>query len=673
MATRTLVLSVLALFLSSWLVLNIEMMGPYAPRIAELRTLVFGNLAPSFPAALDAFAWLSSGLTTTSNHLLETYALCSSPQPSPVEFTLQYLGLAYDTPPRIHTSDPTNPLVDCILVEQDVIAVAGSREHVTTYWETHHAGEHLSTFYPPNNAIVVPGLTDAHAHTLQWGYKAQLPLSDCKSVDEIVEKVEAYVRAHPDVQSDPQRWIRGMGWDQTKFPGSHWPTAADFDRSPLLKGRLIALTRTDAHAVWVSNAVLDLLPSPLPISDDEILKRGGMVLRNPDGALTGVFVDTAELLLPLEPPTDGDRKEWFEVAVRDALSVGLTNIHDAWVERADADFYMKLAEKGDLPFRMYLMGEYPTEDDVTVADCVDKTCAQHGQDEWPFLPRVVDYGLHGRLTLRSVKLFSDGALGSFGAALLEPYSDDPTTSGLMRTPPEVLREQIEKLYAHGWQVNTHAIGDRANKAVLDIYEDILIRANASVGVPGAVDAAKMTVEEWRPRIEHVQIMRLEDLERVGRLGVIPSVQPTHATSDMWYAESRLGSERVKGAYVYATLTRNARNGVVPLGSDFPVEDINPLRGFYAAISRLNAEGNSPHGKSGWYPDENLTRQEALRGMTAAPAYAAFAEDKYGALRKGLKADFVVLDRDVMTVPVEEILGTKVLATVVDGRTAYGTL
>lgn len=306
--------------------------------------------------------------------------------------------------------------------------------------------------------------------------------------------------------------------------------------------------------------------------------------------------------------------------------------------------------------RLYLMGYSP------------KT------DYWGHeIPRMINHGRHGRLTVRSVKLFSDGALGSWSAAMLQPYSDKPDTSGFMVASQKQLHKLIGQFHADGWQINAHCVGDKANHAILDIFEDILHNGG--------------NVSEWRPRIEHAQILIPPDFERMGHLGVIASVQPTHATFDMWYAEIRLvvirrivqyarllivqGSDRIKTAYAYQTLLSSSTK--IVLGTDFPVESVNPMLTFYAAITRLDVDGKSPHGPNGWFPEQRLTRSQALKGMTLDAAYASFAENERGSLTPGKKADFVVLDRDIMKVPVDEILRTKVLATVVDGQIMYGKL
>jgi hypothetical protein len=465
------------------------------------------------------------------------------------------------------------------------------------------------------NSIVVPGLTDAHAHMLHYGFKMNLNLEDCTSVDDVLNHLKAYVISHPDILGDPTRWIEGMGWDQNRWPGAQYPHADDFDREPLLRGRRISLARIDAHASWVSNRVLQLA-APLPENVD-----GGLIIRDKHGKPTGIFVDNAMDLVPSQSFSEARAIEYFTRAASDALAVGLTSVHDAFSVPEEIQFYKKLSETQKLPLRLYLMGNVNSE------------------DYWGSqIPRLIQHGFGERLTVRSVKLFLDGALGSSGAALLEPYSDDPSTSGIMRVRPEVLAKLV----------------------VLDIYEDIL--ANAS-----------FCIDALRPRIEHAQILTLDDIKRTGKLGVIPSVQPTHATSDMWYAEDRLGPKRILGAYAYRALLNASPNKVLPLGSDFPVEGINPLLGFYAAVSRLSVKGDSPHGSGGWYPSERLTRAEALKGMTLDAAYASFSEDILGSLSIGKKADFVVLDRDIMTVPMDDILGAKVTATVIDGEVEYGNL
>ncbi|KAI0297936.1 amidohydrolase family-domain-containing protein [Russula brevipes] len=542
------------------------------------------------------------------------------------------------TPGGIYAVDEEDSTADCMLVENGIILAIGDVEHIRKFWSVHKPNVSLKMFQTPPGSIVVPGLADAHGHILDWGAKEQLPLEGCASIDDVLLKIKMYLLAHPDVLHDHTRWIVGTGWDQTNWPGGDFPTADDLDREPLIRGRLVLLTRVDYHAYWVSNAVLSKL-TDLP----EVVY-GGLIVRDKTGNPTGIFVDNAMDLIDKPEPTEAETLEMFDTTMRDALRVGLTTIQDAYSLPSYISFFQRMADEGRLPIKLYLMGG-ATSDDYWGSQ----------------IPRIIDYGLHKRLTVRSVKLFADGALGSWGAALIAPYSDRPDMQGLLRTPPETLHKLVERFYEDGFQVNIHAIGDRANEAVLDIFEDILSK-------PGA------DVNTWRPRIEHAQIFQPSDLQRIGRLGVIASVQPTHATSDMNYAETRLGPDRIKGAYAYRTLLQASPGKRLPLGSDFPVEGINPLLTFYAAVARRSPDGTSPHGPSGWcVPAEALTRTQALRGMTHDAAYAAFAEDTRGRLAPGFAADFVVLDRDIMHVPLEEILGTTVLATVVDGQVAYGSL
>ncbi|KAJ7584940.1 amidohydrolase 3 [Mycena floridula] len=523
--------------------------------------------------------------------------------------------------------------VQCILIRgqriQDIGSLVEIQARRRSWWPE-------SVLHISPTSIIVPGLADAHAHVVENGFKMQLPLESARSISDVVELVKAYILDHPDLERNRTRWVQGMAWDQTKWPGGQFPTAADLAQDPVLKDRPIALRRIDGHALWVSPRVLELT-GDLPAEVE-----GGLIVRDSDVKPTGIFLDNAIQLIPQPPWSEDEVAEFADATMKMALAYGLTSIHDAAAEPYMIAHFKKQAELGKLPLRLYLMG-------FSFSD------TYWGSQ----IPRLVNYGKQGRLNVRAIKLFADGALGSFGSALLEPYSDSPETSGFLLSDPAVLLKYAKQFREDGFQVNIHCIGDRANKEILDIFETIL-REDSNV-------------TEWRPRIEHAQIMTQADLHRIGQLGVIPSVQPTHATSDMGYAESRLGPERIKGAYAYKTLLESSQNKVLPLGSDFPVEGVNPLLGFYAAVTRLAVDGTSPHGEGGWYAEEKLARAQALKGMTLDAAYASFAEKELGSLKKGKKADFVVLDRDIMKVPVKDILGTKVIATVIDGKVVYGQL
>ncbi|KAJ4481117.1 amidohydrolase family-domain-containing protein [Lentinula aciculospora] len=570
---------------------------------------------------------------------------------------------------NIYTVDETKPQVECISIRGSRISYTGSLQELQALqlqsWMMMRVfGGSRVVSYVDSDAIVVPGLSGVsfvlqfshHNHTIcyrcsrtcneQWLRNAagarhlQIPrryltiASLCAPLQwyfqEVLDRVKAYIHSHPDIYHNSSRWIEGGGWDQTKWPETRFPNTTDFDTDPLLKGRPIALQR-------VSNRVLEIM-GDLPENVE-----GGSIIRDSRGNPTGVFLDNAMSLIPNPEWTDKQMATFFETTMNVALSYGLTSIHDAGSSPNIIRFMQRYAEAGNIPMRLYVMGHISSD------------------EYWGSqISRLVNYGKHGRLTIRSVKLVTDGALGSWGAALLEPYSDKPDTTGIMRSTPRALSDLVNQFWKDGWQVNIHCIGDRVNHVVLDIFQDLIEASNANV-------------TEWRPRIEHAQIMTQKDLERAGKLGIITSVQPTHATSDMWYAETRLGFNRIKGAYAYRTLLDGSPKYILPLGSDFPVESVNPLLGFYAAVSRLSVDGTSPHGDGGWYASEALTRAQALKGMTLDAAYASFTEHELGSLTPGKKADFVVLDRNIMQVPFQEILETKVVATVVDGKVAYGAL
>ncbi|EMD35089.1 hypothetical protein CERSUDRAFT_97001 [Gelatoporia subvermispora B] len=592
-------------------------------------------LAVVLAAALFAYRRLGASTQPLAS-VPASYALCADSQ-------------------KIYTVNPALPVVDCFLVHRDTITATGTLEEVKAHWDVYQtelvdqfyggepkAKKPLTVLRAPPGSIVVPGLADAHAHLIEYGAKMELPLDTADSLDAVLDTLEAHIRTHPELIDDPDAWVTGMGWDQSRWRG--WrgglPHAADLATRPLLAARPLALSRVDGHALWLSPRALErsreAAGGPLPdVSGGEVVRDG-----------SGVLLDEAMALVPIPPRTDAQRMAYAQRAVSDALAVGLTSVHDAMAGPAEVQTFERMAEEGTLPIRVYAMRTVDTPDALLG-------------------PRLEDYGTAGRLNVRSVKLFTDGmwcALGSWGAALLAPYSDNQNTSGIMRIGENELYALIQRVWDEGWGVNVHCIGDRANKAALDAFEKII------------GDDVELAARR-RPRIEHAQIMRKEDIVRAGKLGVIASVQPTHATSDMWYAEDRLGPERIKGAYAYQSLLQASNSKVLPLGSDFPVEGINPLLGFHAAVSRLDVRGSSPHGDSGWFPSERLTRAQALKGMTLDAAYAAFAEHERGSLEPGKKADYVVLNTDIMRedAPFGEILQTRVLATVVDGQIAYGAI
>ncbi|KAI0351006.1 hypothetical protein OH77DRAFT_1411838 [Trametes cingulata] len=564
--------------------------------------------------ALSYFAYTKFYDLQRPHALSESYALCSREGA------------------QVYTLDPENPRAQCLVVHGSKFTSTGSLDQVLSRWHETTPGQPHVRFLKPGQ-IVVPGLSDSHAHVLEYGATKQMPLEGTKSIAETVERVRAYIEADPDIFEDKTKYVEGWGWDHTKWLLEEWPTYGALEADPIVAGRPVVLQSKDGHALWVSLAVLESI-SPLP---DEV--EGGVIVRDSFGKPTGVFLDNAQDLIIRPEPTYKQLQKRFAATVKDAHSLGLTAVHDAGFNPMSLEFFRKEAQRTTLPIRIYGMKYF------------DETAAYWGDA----FEKIVLAG-NNRLSVRSVKIFADGALRSGGAALYEPYTDNPETRGFMRIAPETLNEVIPKFMKDGWQVNVHAIGDRANGVVLDAFEAALEKAN---------------VTALRPRLEHAQILAQKDMARFGDLGVIASVQPTHAISDMWFAEDRLGPERVKGLYAFRSIIDHGAR--ITLGSDFPVEDINPLAGFYAAITRVSPDGTSPHGPGGWFPEQRMTREEALKGMTLDPAYASFTEDILGSITPGKFADFVVLSQDIMTVPAASILSTRVIATVIDGKPVYGAI
>ncbi|TFK75323.1 hypothetical protein BDN72DRAFT_832183 [Pluteus cervinus] len=549
-------------------------------------------------------------------------------------FTTDVYALCSEHGDYIYTVDPANPRTQCIVVQQGYIVDLGSLPSVKSRWPAWRplVPALPVRFIQPGSAVI-PGLSDSHGHILEYGAMKQLPLEGTTSIEETVARVREFILANPDILSNHSTPIIGGGWDHTVWPSTRWPSAADLDADPVVRGRHVVLQSKDCHALWVSTKALQA-SLPLPPTVD-----GGIIVRDHEGNPVGTLLDNAQDLLKGLPLTDQELNRRFKVAVDSALAHGITSIHDAGLDPVSLSFFQRKADNGTLPIRIYGMTFF----NVT-------------QDYWGNTAKLVIGENNGRFTARSVKIFADGALRTGGAALHDHYADNPTSHGFMRLDPQVLHEWIPKFLRDGWQVNVHAIGDRANGIVLDAFEAALSGAN---------------VTALRPRLEHAQLMTKADMKRLARLGVIASIQPTHAISDMWYAQDRLGPERVKGLYAFRSIIDNGAR--ITLGTDFPVEVISPFSTFYAAVTRLSPQGTSPHGPGGWFPEERLTREEALQGMTLDPAYASFTESSLGSLEPGKRADYVVLSQDIMTIPADQILATKVLATAIDGVVVYGEI
>ncbi|KAG7098374.1 hypothetical protein E1B28_000332 [Marasmius oreades] len=543
----------------------------------------------------------------------ETYAVCTWPKRGK----------------RIYTVDEKNSKAGCFVVKGEWVDRIFDSVDELKQWDAS-----ITIRYTKPDEIVIPGMSDSHVHTLEYGFSRLLPLENARSIKEVITLVRNYILNNPDVYSNTSKVIEGWGWDKTVWPVEKYPTAADLETDVVIRGRPVVLSSKDGHSFWVSQATLDAnapFPEQVP---------GGVILRDKKGKPTGIFQDEAQALIKPADLTHKDLVERFTITVQDGLKNGVTSIHEAGYNPLALPFFRKLTEDEPLPIRIYAMSFFNETADYGSPQARDSDKRRR------------------RLYNRSVKIIGDGSMRSGGAYLFEPYTDDPSTTGFMRFTPEVLKKRIPQLLKDGWQINVHAIGDRANSIILDAFE---IAAKDH-----GVDLNKL-----RPRIEHAQIMRSEDIKRMGELGIIASIQPTHVTDDMYYGEARLGSERVKGLYAFRSMID--AGAPVTLGSDIPVEGVNPLEGFYAAITRLDKNGKSPHGPGGWFPNQKLTRVEALRGMTIGPAYASFTEDILGSIEPGKKADFVVLSKDIMEIEAKDILATKVKATVIDGRVVFGEL
>ncbi len=520
---------------------------------------------------------------------------------------------------RIHTVDAARPLVSAIAVRDGKIAFAGSDA------EARIVGGTGARVIDLQGKTVLPGLIDAHAHLLSLGVSLRRPrLAGATSYDEVIARVRSF--AYDARAGD---WIRGRGWDQNLWPDRQFPTHEALSRA--FPDNPVVLERVDGHALLANANAMALARVDANTRDPE----GGRILRLPSGAPSGVFVDNAQQLIfrAIPAPSRDETRSAVLAAIAECNRWGLTGVHDAGETAETIAIYEELARAGKFNLRDYVMLADPGRPDAAA---------------FARGPRSALYG--GRLWVRAVKLYADGALGSRGAALLEPYSDDPENRGLPVSPPEHIRAMAEMALRRGFQVAVHAIGDRGNRIVLDQYEAAL-RA-----VP---------VADHRFRIEHAQVLSQEDIPRFAKLGVVPSMQATHQTSDMRWAEARLGPERIRGAYAWRSLLDTGV--VIANGTDFPVENVDPLLTFHAAVTR-----EDPHGlpAGGWYPAQRMTREEALRSMTLWAAWAGFQESMLGSLSPGKYADFVVLDRDIMTVPDREILRATVLATYIAGKSVY---
>ncbi len=466
----------------------------------------------------------------------------------------------------------------------------------------------------------VPGMVDAHGHPALHGRTlAQVRLAGARSEEECVARVVARASVEPE-----GNWLLGSGWDQNGWPRRAFPEGARLSQEVPLHP--VVLSRVDVHAIWCNEAAL----RRAGITDSTPDPAGGKIVRRSNGSASGVLIDNAMDLVrnAIPRPTASECELSILRSFSDLSAAGLTGVHDAAASPEALEAYRKLALSNELALRVYAMidGQVPRE-------------------------RLVEQMVHwrsqqsiGKLTVRSVKLFADGALGSRGAAMFEPYNDDSGNVGLWLMEPADLAERITLVAAHGFQPSVHCIGDKACNVVLEAF----------ARVP----------RELRPRAEHLQILRHRDLPLLKRSGAIASMQPTHATSDGPWAEERLGrgNERQRGAYAWRTVL----DAGVPLafGSDFPIESFDPRLGLRAAVTRKTSVGGI------WMPEQRLSREDALRAFTTGAAYAEFAENRRGVIREGMDADLTVFGRDLFAVPAEELPTVPVVATVVEGQVEH---
>jgi predicted amidohydrolase YtcJ len=472
---------------------------------------------------------------------------------------------------------------------------------------------------------LLPGLIDAHGHVFELGEIASgVDLFSATSLGGAVRAVAEFSRSHP-----KNAWIVGYGWNQEVWKLGRFPTAAELDA--VVNDRPVLLHRVDAHASWVNTKALEMAG----ISKDTPDPAGGKIERDANGKPTGVLVDSAmELVNKVVPlPTPAQARGTLDNALVALAKVGLTSVHDAGVKVAQDDLYRDYADHGKLTTRVYAMIGDTTGDFDELSR------------EGPLKSYANDV-----YALAAVKLYADGALGSRGAALMSPYSDMPSTKGLLFYPNDEMLSKMNKAMKAGYQVNIHAIGDAGNRQILDAYAQLI---------------PKYKNVQLRHRVEHAQVVALGDIPRFKALGVIPSMQPTHATSDQNMAEHRVGPERIKGAYAWRTFLDQGSK--IACGSDFPVESPNPFEGLHAAVTRQNNAG-VPAG--GWYKNQAMTMNEAFRCFTLDAAYAANQENVIGSLEPGKWADFILIDRDVFKVAPEQIGKTVVLQTWMGGKRVY---
>ena len=526
---------------------------------------------------------------------------------------------------NIYTANDRQPRAEAIAVKDGRIVFVGSSADVKPFREAATRVVDLA------GKTVVPGLTDSHCHIFGIGARElNLNLEGTDTLEAFLARVKERAAG-----AEPGKWVTGRGWIETFWIPPQFPTRTDLDT--IAPHNPVYLTRADGHAAIANSAALRLAgidkntPNPF----------GGEILKDKQtGELTGILLDNAGDLVEkhIPQPTETEREQAFLLGVKREIELGWCQIQNAGSQKADVDLMRRLYADGKVKIRIYNAVYGPGAD------------AQWLLQEGPTLN-----GYDSRFTQRTIKVVFDGALGSRGAALLKPYHDAPDTSGFFTAKDSDVRPLLEEALRRGIQIETHAIGDRANRTVLDLYEQ------AFKGVP----AEQRKVREPRWRIEHAQILNSRDIPRFAKLHVIPSMQPSHAISDLFFAPSRLGKDRLTGAYAWQSLIKS--RAIIAGGSDAPVERGEPMIEFYAAVARKSVKGFSG---DGWHPEQAVSREQALKMFTAWPAYAAFEEKDKGSIEIGKLADLTVLSKDIMKIAAPEILKTTCAMTVIGGEIVF---
>ncbi len=526
---------------------------------------------------------------------------------------------------NIYTVNEARPKAEAVAIKDDRIVFFGSNHEAQQY-----VGKQTRVI-DLNGKTMVPGMTDAHHHLSGVGFREMtLNLEGVTSLQEFLARVKERVD-----QKKPSEWISGRGWIETFWTPPVFPTRWDLDRVAL--NNPVILTRADGHGTVVNSAALKIAgigkntPSPF----------GGEISRDKgSGEPNGMLLDAAQDLVRrhLPPTSAADEEQAIMLAVKRDISLGWTQIQDPGGSYDEVALDSRLYSEGKIKLRIYKAVSAPGKE------------AQRLFHDGPIM------GAYGnRFTVRTLKLYADGSLGSRSAALLQPYSDMPDTSGFLTIKEEELQPVLQEALRKGIQIQTHAIGDRGNRFILDQYEKAM----------NAVPKAEWKIKEPRWRVEHSQIVSLIDLPRFAKLGIIPSMQPSHAIGDLHFAPARLGFARLAGAYAWQSFIK--AGSIVPGGSDAPVERGEPMIEFYAAVARKDLKGFSGEG---WHPEEAVSREQALRMFTIWPAYAAFEENLRGSIELGKLADFTVLSADIMKIPEAEILKTHCVMTVIGGEIVY---